>query len=198
MNLSAQLIGQVAGALLLIAPVPYYIDIFRGNTKPARAAYAIWILVDIVTLTSYVASGGRSTSWVFLAATISTTIIFFLSWKYGMGGFNKLDLVCVGLAVLAILLWMTTKDPATALYTSLAAKVLGYLPIIRKSYVYPNTENSLSWGICAAGSILNLFALTSLHPEIAIAPIVMAILDALIAGLLVFPRWRVQTRILKP
>lgn len=190
MNIPVQFIGQAAGILLLLAAIPYYVDIFRGRTKPSRAAYLIWLVIGIVTLVSYVASGASATSWIFLASVINTVIIFCLSFKYGMGGLNKLDLVCISVAVIAILLWVTTKNPVTALYTSLIAGVLGYIPVIKKAYLYPNTENTLSWGIGSTSSILNLFALTSLRPAIAIAPIVIVILDVLIAGLLIFPRTR--------
>jgi hypothetical protein len=181
----AQLIGQLAAVIALISVMPYVVTIFRGRTKPSRAAYAIWLLVDLVTTVSYVAAGARATSWLFWAFTLTTVIIFLLSIKYGMGGLGRLDICCVAIAMLAITLWVVTDDPILALYTILAAKLLGYAPIITKAYRQPETENQLSWAMAAAASCLNLFALTSFRPEIALVPIATAATDVVIAALLI-------------
>lgn len=190
MNISAQAIGQVAGIIALISVVPYLVSIFKGKTKPSRAAYAIWLVIDTVTVAGYIASGARTTAWVFLAFTFTTIVIFILSLRYGVGGFNKLDLCCLGAATIIILLWVSTGNPLIALYMGLSAKMLGYFPIVKKAYLQPVTENALSWSMAAAASTLNLLALTSFQLHIALAPFVTTITDVLIAILLIFPGWR--------
>jgi hypothetical protein len=190
-NNVSNFIGIIAGIIAFLNIIPYAISIFQGKTKPSRSAYAIWLIIDIVTAASYIASGATTTVWAFLAFALTTVIIFILSFKYGMGGLHKVDLVCMGLALISIITWVATKDPALALYASLAAKLIGYVPIFKKVYLHPGTENTLAWSMTAFASVLNLVALTSLKPEIAIAPICFAIVDLVIGLRLNFSKVRI-------
>lgn len=190
MDISPQLIGSIAGIVAFVSIIPYIASILRGHTKPSRSAYAIWVVIEILTAASYIAAGARSTMWVSLAISLSAIIVFFLSFKYGMGGASKLDLWCLGLAAGAIICWLTTKNPVIALCMGVLAGKIGYIPVIKKSYLYPETENSLSWVMIAVASFLNICALTSLKFEIAIVPIASFIVQAIVVFLLVFPRQR--------
>jgi hypothetical protein len=192
-NNNAEIIGIVAGIIAFLNVVPYVISIFQKKTKPSRSAYAIWLVIDTVTVASYIASGATDTIWTFLGFGLTTFIIFGLSLKYGMGGFNKLDIICMVIALFAIIIWLTTKDASLALYASLSAKLIGYIPIVKKSYLYPCTENNLAWNMAAFASLLNIVAITSSRPEILIAPVSLAIVDLLIIILLNFPKLRLKT-----
>lgn len=190
MDISPQLLGSIAGLVALLSIVPYIVSILRGYTKPSRSAYAIWVVIEILTAASYIAAGARATMWVSLAISLSAIVIFFLSFKYGMGGASKLDLWCLGLAAAAIICWLTTKNPVIALCMGVLAGKIGYVPVIKKSYLYPETENNLSWIMIALASFLNICALTSLKFEIAIVPIASFGVQAVVVFLLVFPRQR--------
>ncbi len=179
------LIGYVAGAIALLQAVPYLISIIRGHTKPERATYAIWSLVNVLTMASYIAAGARTTIWVGLAFTTTSIVVFLLSFKFGMGGLNKFDAFCLGLAAVGIVIWLTTSDPALALYFYIGVKALGYLPTLKKVYYYPKTENTLSWIMVASASVLNLFAITSWTPQIALFPLYAVAADLSLAVILV-------------
>lgn len=194
MNETPTLIGYIAGAIALIQIIPYIISILRGHTKPERATYAIWSLVNLLTVSSYIAAGARETIWVGVACTISQLAIFFLSFKYGMGGFNKFDIFCLVAAAAGIMVWVTTSDPVLALYFNLGIKFLGFLPTLRKAYLFPKTENTLSWIMVGFASTLNLFALTSLRPELAIFPIYAVLADCLIVFILLSAVFRTKAK----
>lgn len=185
--MSPVLIGQIAGVLAVIQVVPYIVSIFRGHTKPERMSYFIWFIVDALTIASYIAIGATTTIWVGLVFVFTGFIIFLLSLKYGMGGFSKLDIFCLFLALIGLLLWATTQNALLAMCFALFAAKVGFLPTIKKAYFFPETENTLSWTMCAGSSILNVFALTTLAPSIAIPPILAAIFNSIVAYLLLFP-----------
>lgn len=180
-------IGQIAGILAVLQVVPYLVSIFHGHTKPERMTYFIWFIVDAISIASYIAVGARTTIWVGLVYVMSGLIIFLLSLRYGMGGFSKLDIICLLLAVAGIVVWVTASSALLALCFSTFAAKIGYLPTIKKAYFYPETENTLSWTMTAFTSILNLFALTTLSPIIAIPPLLGAISPLIVAYLLLFP-----------
>ncbi|MGC1176595.1 MAG: hypothetical protein WA843_00855 [Candidatus Saccharimonadales bacterium] len=185
--MSHALIGEIAGVLGILQIIPYVIDIFRGHTKPERATYFIWFIVDTVTITSYIAVGARTTIWVGLVYVFSGLLIFGLSIKYGMGGYSTFDIICLVLALIGLTLWVTSKNALLALYFSVFVATIGYLPTIKKAYFYPETENTLSWTITACTGILNFFALTSFTLTLAFPLISSAITSGLVAYLLLFP-----------
>lgn len=183
---SAQ-IGALAGAIALVSVIPYIVSILRGNTKPERTSYLIWFIVDAVGILSYISVGATTTIWTGLVSTLMGLLVLLLSIKHGMGGFSKFDLTCLALALFGIFIWVSTNDALLALYFVTFVKIIGYLPTIKKSYFLPKTENTLSWTLVASASILNLFALTSLQPRL-VAPILCsAVLQSLVAYLLLFP-----------
>jgi len=184
------LIGGIAGALAFLQLIPYLVSILRGHTKPERATYAIWSLVDIIIVLSYVASGARTTIWVAVAYAVSQLLIFGLSFKYGVGGLSRLDVVCLLLAFVGAGVWAATSDPVIALYLCIVVKAIGLTPTLRKVYFRPDTESTASWVMCAAASILNMFALVSFAPNIAALPIYFLIGDSTMALLLLFPKVR--------
>jgi hypothetical protein len=167
-------VGIVAGALGLVQGVPYLRSILRGQTKPSRSANVIWSLVNCVALVSYVAAGARATIWFGAATTVTGLSILALSTKYGMGGRSRLDCACLVGAASAILLWVTSGDPAAAVVLCAASNALGYLPVLRKAYSAPATENTTSWAICSGAAFLNLLAIRSLTLHIVLPPLVSA------------------------
>lgn len=177
-------IGYVAGVLAVAQAAPYVASIVRGQTKPSRAANAIWSIANCVEMTSYISAGARTTIWFGLATTLTGLIILALSVTRGMGGYSALDLVCLAVSGLAIGLWITTRDPLTALYLGCSTVALGYVPVLKKASLAPSTENFTSWRMCFAAALLNLAALASVDPQVALPPLVSAVGAGATFGLL--------------
>ena len=188
----ASLFGELAAVLAFLSFIPYVRSILKGDTKPERATFGIWSVLSFVTLFSYFASGARDTIWITLVYTVCQTFVFYLSFKYGMGGWNKFDFVCITGAAFGIFFWILTKNPEIALYISIVIEILGFLPTIKKSYLYPETENTIAWSIAGIAAISNLFAITSLRPEIFLYPIYLFLGDGIVALLLLFPKLRIK------
>lgn len=188
MYVSRSLIGEIAGIFAFVAFIPYLISILRGSTKPSRAGYGIWAVVEVVWASSYISSGATTTKWTGIVFAVTAVLIFVLSLKYGMGGFSALDITCLLLAAIAVVLWINTKNPTVAVYMSTLAALLGYPPIIKKSYLHPETENIASWTLYAIAATLNVFALTTLRPTISLRPLLTLPLAYLIVVLLLLPK----------
>ena len=153
-------------------------------------SYGIWLAVEIIGISSYIASGATTTKWLPLLATFNSLVIFILSFKYGMGGTSKLDFFSLGLAAVAITLWLRTGSPVLAVYMSVLAGCIGYIPTIRKTYKWPKTENTLSWSMYVVAASLNVCALTTNRLVIVLPTISTLILSSVVAGLLLFPKWK--------
>lgn len=180
----AELLGKSAAILALLAMIPYIRSIFRGETKPERASWFIWVVVNYSLVFSYHSSGATTTIWLNIAYVLTSTTVFLLSLKYGVGGYTRLDIFCLLGAAAGLVLWWLTSDPVTAVYMNIAVDALGFLPTIKKAYFHPGTENKLSWNLSVISNGLNVLALTTWQLKIAAFPVYNLIFNALLAILL--------------
>lgn len=180
------LLGQIAGMMAIVQVIPYLVSILRGHTRPERTTYFIWLILEGVTVSSYIAAGARTTIWTGIAYTFTALIIFILSIKRGMGGFSAFDIICFLMAMTGIALWLSTDNAVLTLYFSTFVSFVAYLPTIKKAYFLPGTENTLSWVMTFCTALVNVCALTTLKPSIALPPVVGVFTSGTVAYLLLF------------
>lgn len=182
------LVGRVAGVVSLAGYVPYFVDMVRGKSPPQRASWFIWTLVGGMLLVSYYASGARTTIWVPVGTFFGPLIIWLFSFKYGEGGWELLDKICLGMAGLAVLLWVLTGSPVVALGTCLLADFLGYPSTAKKAYLKPRSESLLAWSMWVVGNTINVFALQDHTLALAAYPLYLLVTSAVITALLLIQR----------
>lgn len=187
-----EIIGIIAGLVAILEIIPYIRSILRGETKPERASWFIWTIVSAMVLLTYFDAGARSTAWVALAYAIYPIIIFIMSFKYGVGGFTRLDIVCLVGAAIGFICWILTDDPRLALYINLVVDTIGFIPTIKKVYFKPKTENRIAWQLALLAGVLNLFAITSLEFYLISYPIFLVVNQAIVVGLITFPKLRLN------
>ncbi len=190
--INSSTMGQIAGILAFISFLPYIRSILRKETKPQRTTYTIWTVVTFVTLFSYFASGARDTMWQVLVFAAMQLIVLGLSFKYGMGGFEKLDIFCFAGAALGVILWIITNDPRIALYLSIIVEGFGWMPTIKKTYNLPYTENVTSWAIACIASVCNLLAITAFSPEIISYPLFVFVFQSSLLAIILIRRRKVE------
>jgi len=114
--------------------------ILRGDAKPHRTTRLVLFLITALTTASLFAQHDKVAIYLAAVSTFQSTIIFILSIKYGMGGWEKSDILCLVIALLGIVLWKTTQNPVIALYAAIAADFTGMIPALIKTYNQPETE----------------------------------------------------------
>ncbi len=82
-----------------------------------------------------------------------------MSLKYGMGGWSKTDILCLMLAVLGIILWKITDNPALGLYAAVTADFAGMIPALVKTYKNPATEHYLAYAFDLTAILLTGLAI---------------------------------------
>jgi len=181
--------GMLAGALSLVAFIPYILAIRRRETVPNRATWFIWMIVGLMLGSSYYSSGASHTIWVPVSYIIGPFAIFLFSLKYGEKGWTRLDSWCLAGTGGSLILWLIFKSPLIALVINLLIDAFGALPTIRKSYYAPESEDRLAWTLFFLGNVLNLFAVECWSFSIAAYPIYMFLGSGIIV-LLIFLRPR--------
>jgi hypothetical protein len=152
-------IGVVAGFLSILCFVPYIVTILQGKTKPNRATWWIWVILSFVISASYYSTGAGNTIWLPVCGGVGQFIIAILSLKYGEGGWNRFDRLCLLGVGISLLFWWQFNSSLIALLFNILIDFLGALPTIKKSYYQPETENILTWSLYLAASAINLFAI---------------------------------------
>ena len=119
----------------------------------------IYLLLTFIFIGTLYIQG--STDALFLATMqgIGTIIIFILSFKYGIGGTNKLDFITlIGFAI-SLIAWKMTSNPTVGLYLSILTDCIGFIPTIEKTWRLPHTED---WRFYFSDVLAGLFSVLSI------------------------------------
>lgn len=146
MNFSLYL-AFTAGVLQLIAHIPIIRGTIKRVTKPSTTATGIWTFVGAAVLASSYYSGVRTNLPFIVAGTTATGIVFLLSLKYGYRRWSVIDPVCLIIATASLLTWYTTKNSSYAVYLLVLIDWVAIIPVLRKSWLDPETENKPGWTI---------------------------------------------------
>jgi hypothetical protein len=137
----------------------YIHSIFKRETRPHRTTRFVLLLITAISTWALFGSRGAG-FWLALASTVQAAAVFAISIKRGMGGWARLDVSCLVLALIGIVVWRTTGQPIVGLYVSILADFIGYVPALAKTYKYPHTED---WRFFAIDTVASIFSLAALN-----------------------------------
>jgi len=167
--------GILSGCLLVAGALPYIIDVWNNRTRPNVISWAGWTFLTVITTVAQVAKGADLSIIVPIASTIGTGIVATLGVRYGYTKFSILDKTCFTLGIIAILVWILTKEPLTAIVISVIADILFLLPTSVKAYREPNTETAFTYILFATGAFLGLLSSAQLDLQDMIYPIYLMV-----------------------
>lgn len=137
----------------------YVKDTIKGNTKPNRVTWWIWALAPMIAT---IAALSDWVTWSVLPVFISgfMPLLIFISSFYNKNSFWKLwklDYFCLILALLAVVLWIVTKNPLLAIIFAVLADLIAGIPTVIKMYKFPETETVytfMTWLFSALSAFL--------------------------------------------
>lgn len=136
--------------------VPYIIAVVRGQTRPNRASWWIFALSAGAGAASSWAAGARGTVGVPATFSLCCIVVGLLAIRRGEGGFGRLDLSCLGIAVAALVVWWATGEPLLATAMLAIADLAGTVPTVAKAWRDPAGEHGGSWIIWLCANLCNL------------------------------------------
>lgn len=182
------IIGPIAGIIGLIGFFPYFLEIFRGQTKPNRASWWIWGILGVILGISYYSSGATHSIWVPLCYAVCQLVTATLSLKFGEGGWSRLDLQCLIGAGISLLLWWILDSALIAMMACLVIDLFGAVPTLKKSYLKPDSESFLSWSIFFIANSLNLLAIGQWNFALSAYPLYLFFLSGSLVFILGTPK----------
>ena len=169
----AEIFAILSGVIVLLAGPPYLIDIFKGKTKPQRTAWFIWSVLGIVAFGSQVGLGAH---WSLVYAglnAVGDVTVFLLSFKYGVGGWKKLDIAALIIAAVGVVLSLVAGDPLFALFGVIVADFAGTVLILHKAFLMPSSETSVTWLFFGMSSLFGALSVGTWNIKLLLFPLYM-------------------------
>lgn len=178
----------IANIITVVGYAPYIWNIFAGRTKPHAFSWLIWFLLTGIAFFAQAVSGGGTGSWVTGFSALVSGVIFVLAVFKGTREYTRTDLVSLGVAGVAIVLWLVTDNPLLSVLLVTVTDAVGFIPTFRKSYNRPDEETALAYGMAALKFGLSLFALQSYSLTTWLYPASLVLMNGLFTSLLLVRR----------
>lgn len=167
-------------ALNLLGASTYIRDVLRGKARPNLASWAVLSISPMIAFASmiYQHVGFRQSLMTFMVGftplliTISGLMSKHPKWKIVKG-----DIFCVSLAVVGIILWLSTDQPNLAIVFSILADSLGFMPTLIKSFHHPDTESPYLFLLGSINSFIALAIITKWDFQHLAFPVYITIAD---------------------
>lgn len=130
-------------ALNAIGVTSYFIDTIKGNIQPNKVSFSLWLLPPLIAFLAQIKQGVGIQSIMTLSVGIFPMIILLASFlnKKAYWKISKFDLGCGAFSLLGLLFWQITQVGNIAIFFSILADALAYIPTLAKSWSYPETES---------------------------------------------------------
>lgn len=185
-------LALLATVILLAAYIPYFRDIFRGDTKPHLYTWLVWAITQWTATAGVWAGGGHFAAIGVGAGALMVLFVFLLSFKYGTKNITRSDTFVLMLALFAVVLWWLLKDPLPSVLMVTAIDGLGYIPTWRKTYQEPWSETLGFWAAMAASIFLVIAASAQYNLLTVLYPLVLGACNVILFGIILIGRQAVS------
>ena len=156
------LISIVASILAFVGNISYLKDVLKGIVKPHPYTWFIWSIVSMTTFFGGLAKGSGIGALPTGISEFFTIVIFIFSLKYvfrgEVGNIRKIDNYFLAIALLGLIPWALTKDPTISVVFVVLIDLVAFIPTLRKTWMHPETEKPLLYGMNVSRHILTLFS----------------------------------------
>lgn len=133
----------VAALVHLSGQLSYIVHTVQGKTKPNRVSWFMWAFAALVAFSAQLHEGVGLQALMTFMVGFGPLMIFFASFvnKKSYWRITRFDLICGALALLGLLLWLTTREGSTAIAFAIAGDTFAGIPTFRKAFRHPETES---------------------------------------------------------
>lgn len=182
-----QILSVLSFIFILASYVPYIQAIRKGTTKPAKASWVIWGLLDTIILAAMIAKG--TVNYQIVGTIFGVWTVMYLAVRRGEPGWTNLDKFCLTGSALAVVIWQIFDSPTLGLAASLAANFIGSIPTLGKTWDDPKQENKLAWTLGWISCVLTVAAVPTWSLDVAGQPLTfLAIQSGMMILLFIKPR----------
>jgi hypothetical protein len=190
--LTPEAFGAISVFVALLAYPPYLKSVFQKRTKPHVFSWLIWSLLAWIAFAIQVIAGAGPGAWASGFSAFCTTAITVASLWHGEKNVTWSDWSIFIAGLLAIPLWIMTKDPTASAILVTAIYSSGFYTTFRKTWRKPQEELAATYILNAIKQALSLFALTTVNIPTALYPSALLLMNTLLVFMLAWRRYRVK------
>lgn len=172
------ILGIIAVVIGFVSYIPYFKDIFYGQTRPHIFSWFIWALLEGTAFFAQLSKGGGAGAWVTGTTAVLCFTVFVVALRKGEKEFTYIDKLSFAGAILGLILWLITKNPLTAVVLVSGTDFLGFIPTFRKSYYKPHEETAKLYAMSVSKLVFALFALGSYNFTTVLYPASLIVTNA--------------------
>lgn len=154
-------LGILSTCIALFGYFLYLKSLFSNAIKPHAFSWFVWGLMMSIIFAVQVSEAAGPGSWVTGFSALFCFLIAGVSVFKKYTEFNKTDWLSLGGSILALVLWITTKNPLLSVILIIIVDTLGFIPTIYKGYKKPHEENQYLFALSGIKFIIAIIALDS-------------------------------------
>jgi hypothetical protein len=183
-----EIYGGLAVVFALVSYVPYFLATLKGTNKPHAFSWVLWSLLTWIAFAIQASSGAGPGAWASGATAICCVAIAVVSFKHGEKGVTRGDWAAFVTGLLAIPLWIATKDPAASALLVTFVDLAGFYPTFRKSWRKPRQEMVSTHLLSMIKHLLSIAALEAVSIPTAFYPASLFVANVLLSGMILLRR----------
>ena len=149
----------ISSILTLVCPIPYIIDIIKGNTKPRVVSWFVWSILTGVSFVASLIEHQYPTAVLMLCSSMATIFVVILGWKNGDKKINKIDLTCFMGVLIGIILWIIFNSPSFAVIAMIAIDFIGGVPTLIHAWHKPHEETVITFILSFFASLFTMMTI---------------------------------------
>jgi hypothetical protein len=186
---SKDIYGILSLILSVIAYLPYLYSIQQRKVRPHMFTWGVWFITNGIGFFAQITRGAGPGSWSTGLTMFFCACVFILSFSRGEKNITRSDWIALVLSLVAIVIWLITKEPLGSVIMAIIVNTLGTFPTLRKSWLRPREERVLTWSILSLRAIISLFALEAYSPVTVLFPVAVILTSGGIAVTLAIRRF---------
>jgi hypothetical protein len=185
-------IGELSIGVSMAGLVPYVKQIIWGNVRPERATWFIWTIIMLMSLLGFDAAGGGDGWWFILGDFLVTFVIFIFSLFRGVGGWSKLDIICLIVATFGLILWQVSNQPLLVLIGVIVADVMGVIPTLKKALEQPESESASTFLFTTVAAAMGFVAVGNWNWTLLSYPLYLFLANGIVAQVILVSQYQMR------
>ncbi|MBI5139685.1 hypothetical protein HZA26_03710 [Candidatus Nomurabacteria bacterium] len=179
---------SIAVVCAIFGNIPYLRDVLKRKVEPHPYTWLVWSIVSLIMFFGQLVKGAGVGAIPTGASEIFTIIIFIFSLRYGFKNIVRRDTYFLIIALLGLIPWVLTKDPTISVVIVVMIDLVAFIPTLRKTWIYPNSETPLLYSMNVLRHILTLLSLQNYNIATTLHSIAMIITNTLMTYLITIHR----------
>jgi len=188
-------LGLLSTVIALFGYFLYLKSLFSNSIKPHAFSWFVWGLMLSIVFAVQVSENAGPGSWVTGLSMFFCFVIASVSVIKKYTDFNPLDWISLVGSILALILWVITKNPLLSIILIIIVDTLGFIPTVYKGYRKPLEENHYLFMLSGIKFIIAIIALDSFSINNWIYPGWLAVTNIAFSIMLIVRKqgWRVRS-----